>query len=334
MRSKQDIHVHPPEPGARASQARAGAARSRSRPAIPRIAWQALTALACGLLPIGAAALDVIESDDFPGSASWVGVSVGMLDTGINTVSGSLAGQCVPGDCNRGLPGEDTQDSFLFDVRPGTVMRSLTVSMTDVQAPQPFRAVANVRDRYGFSVQQNLVDGGTTVDFISVPKRPERYGMSIWGTYATVAGPYSLKWTVTIDVVDISTVLPISIQRTDNDSTPGLRSYRILVANPGNADLGNVQLTLPNPVGLENAMWTCDALLACTPTQGTDAVTTTFALGAGESAHVDIVGAVPLDAAFVELSARARVISAGFFNETSVRDPANGIGLFKSGFDP
>lgn len=28
------------------------------------------------------------------------------------------------------------------------------------------------------------------------------------------------------------------------------------------------------------------------------------------------------------------VIQAGFSNETSMRDPANDIGLFKNGFDP
>ena len=100
------------------------------------------------------AAFDVTETTDYPGGFSFTSnPSVGTLDPGSNTVSGSLSGNCVTTsstliDCNPGTVATgDTQDSFLLTVPTGYRMTSLTVTTSAVSSPR-----ASVR-RYRWRVR-------------------------------------------------------------------------------------------------------------------------------------------------------------------------------------
>jgi len=88
------------------------------------------------------AAFDVTETTDYPGGFSFTSnPSVGTLDPGSNTVSGSLSGNCVTTsstliDCNPGTVATgDTQDSFLLTVPTGSRITSLTVTTSAVSGP-------------------------------------------------------------------------------------------------------------------------------------------------------------------------------------------------------
>ena len=180
-----------------------------------------------------AAAIVVTETADFPGSSGFgIGsVSVGALDPGGNTVSGSLAGNCVPGDCN-GISAGDTQDSFKFTVPAGQQITSLTVTTSNVVGPAGFTATTSLRSPTITVIPTTFLSlGGTTANLVASPIGAGEYSISVFGQGASAAGAFSLNWSVAI------TVAPIVVNDdADNDGVPDGEDNCPTVPNPDQTD--------------------------------------------------------------------------------------------------
>lgn len=151
-------------------------------------------------------AINVTETTDFSANTN---VSIGTLDPGANTVSGSLAGICNIGDCNPhpdSGPNTDTQDSLTLTVPNGYQITSLTVTSSITTSPANF----------SLSMELDLASGGfvtstpflsplngTTGNLLSSPVGANEYRLSIYGQQATAAGAYSLNWSVTMNLAPL-----------------------------------------------------------------------------------------------------------------------------------
>lgn len=160
---------------------------------------------------ITANAITITETADYPGGVSLSDPNVGTLDSGANTVSGSLNGSCNVGDCNPGdgLHG-DTQDSFLVTVPTGYQITSLTVTTSSVSGPMNFSASFELRNSSLTVVQSTPFLSplnGTTANLLSAPASSGTYVISVFGQQANAAGAYSLNWTVTMNLAP-NVVLP------------------------------------------------------------------------------------------------------------------------------
>ncbi len=170
-----------------------------------RFAVLALVAL--GSAP--ASAITVSETTDFDNSASfaWYASSVGLLDPGVNTISGSLDGNCLDTayglSCNPGtLEGGDTQDSFQLEVGSGYAINSLTVTTSNVSGPAGFSASFNLRDS-SYAVlasDYSLPLDSTTPDLIVSAIGAGLYSISMFGQTASEIGAYSLDYSIEINV--------------------------------------------------------------------------------------------------------------------------------------
>ena len=170
-------------------------------PRILRSLWMILV-LAGIVAPV--TAIDVVESEDFPGSSGFGGgsISVGILDPEGNTVAGMLAGSCEIGDCN-GAGAGDTQDSFLVTVPSGLQIESLTVTTANVSGPVGFSATVSLRSPSSTLIPTTLVvRDGTTANLVTSPIGAGEYSISIFGQQATQAGLFSLDWIISIQVDD------------------------------------------------------------------------------------------------------------------------------------
>jgi acetyltransferase-like isoleucine patch superfamily enzyme len=159
-------------------------------------------------------ATTVTETTDFPGGLSFSpGVSVGTLDPGTNTVSGSLAGSCVIGDCN-GIGAGDTQDSFNITVPAGYQITSLTVATSSVSGPAGFTATMSVAQPSPTPPPPIttvipttfLTLNGSTVNLIATPLAAGTYGISVFGQGASAAGAYSLNWSVSVFLAPVAVI--------------------------------------------------------------------------------------------------------------------------------
>ena len=162
-------------------------------------------------------AIGVTETTDFPGGFSFnPGVSVGTLDPGANTVSGSLAGNCVLNtnfnfiDCNPGtVAGGDTQDSFNITVPAGYQITSLTVGTSNVSGPASFSATMSLERNASPSPPVNVIPttflalGGTTANLVTSPIGAGEYAVSVFGQSASTTGAFSLNWTVTVNLAPV-----------------------------------------------------------------------------------------------------------------------------------
>jgi hypothetical protein len=161
--------------------------------------------LLCLSVAVAAFAIDFAESVDFPGGVSFAtNPSIGTLTLGANTVSGSLAGNCVVGDCNGGAAG-DTQDSLLFTVPSGFQVTSLTVTTSSVTGPAGFTVSMELRSSTATVQSTPFLSPlpGTTPNLLSSPFGAGEYALSVYGQGATEAGPYSLNWLVTMSLAAV-----------------------------------------------------------------------------------------------------------------------------------
>jgi acetyltransferase-like isoleucine patch superfamily enzyme len=178
-----------------------------------------------------ASGLDVSESTDFSTSV----VSIGTLDPGVNTVAGALAGTCTVGDCNNGLTSGDSQDTFGVTVPAGYQLTAITVTTANVAGPTNFSASIEVRNSGSqvvmFTPFLNPLNG-TTANLLSAPLGAGAYGMSVYGQQATVAGAFSLDWSVTI------TLAPLGVSGdADADGVPDEVDNCPTVSNADQADV-------------------------------------------------------------------------------------------------
>ncbi|AKS43268.1 hypothetical protein [Wenzhouxiangella marina] len=160
--------------------------------------WFAFCALV--LIVSNVQAIDVQETTDFPGSSSFAfGVSVGELDPGGNTVSGTLDGVCAPNDCNGAKDG-DTQDSFLVTVPEGYLIESIEVTSANI---------GGVITLIGFGVRSpeeniafvNIPVNSNSGNVLTDPVPAGEYSLSVFGRLGSEAGPFTLDWSVSISIV-------------------------------------------------------------------------------------------------------------------------------------
>ena len=156
-------------------------------------------------------AVDVTETTDFPGGVNFTyDPSVGTLDPGANTVSGSLNGNCLSGtyglSCNPGTAaGGDTQDTFLLTVPNGYQITSLTVTTSAVSGPAGLSASMEL-DSTAAPVQFTPFLSpfpGTTGNLLTAPVGAGVYAVSVFGQQATATGPFSLAWSVALNLAPV-----------------------------------------------------------------------------------------------------------------------------------
>lgn len=168
--------------------------------------------LLVGLMLAGLAtpgkAIEVIEGVDYPNFSSFGmgSVSVGILDPGENSITGELAGDCVPDSCNNDPNEGDTQDSFRVSVPSGMKIAAFTVTTTHVIAPDGFSATASLRSP---TVQEIiptsfLVLDGTTGNLLVQEILEGEYSISVYGQDSEQTGFFTFEWTVAIELVDVS----------------------------------------------------------------------------------------------------------------------------------
>ena len=175
-------------------------------------------AIALGLLicfTAAVAAFDVTETTDYPGGFSFTSSpSVGTLDPGTNTVSGSLNGNCVVSsftggiDCNPGIAlGGDSQDSFLITVPTGFQITSIRVTTSNVSGPAGLSASLDLQAPVAGDVLfipfLTPLDG-TTNNLITTPLGAGVYAVSVFGQQATATGAFSLNWSLAMTLSSIS----------------------------------------------------------------------------------------------------------------------------------
>jgi hypothetical protein len=173
------------------------------------------------------AAFDVTETTDYPGGINFAfDPSVGTLDPGSNTVSGSLSGNCVVSafssgiDCNPGtVAGGDTDDTFLLTVPTGYRMTSLTVTTSAVSGPSGLSASMEVDSPTAGVVQFTPFLSplpGTTGNLITTPVGAGVYAISIFGQQASAVGAFSLDWSVAMNLESVAITPAQSITNLTN----------------------------------------------------------------------------------------------------------------------
>ncbi len=122
-----------------------------------------MTVAAAMMIAGGAQALTVDESSvaggDFSGNGSQdAGNTIGTLDTGLNSVTGSLAGECLPsGNTFTCFNGIDPQDDIFFTVGAGTELVGIDANIEGGGASDLLFSVF-MRTNNGGS-ESNLIQG-------------------------------------------------------------------------------------------------------------------------------------------------------------------------------
>ncbi len=147
-----------------------------------RAAAAALVLSAFAFAPLPAhAGLIVQETIDFSNSLSLGSDNIGTLSTGLNSVSGSLTGECVDRglliDCS--FSGVDTQDSILFTLPTGFAIVEVFVRVMNVTGPALI------------SFSSSAIPAAGIDNFIGVPGGSALHGISPAGGF----GPLALEFT-------------------------------------------------------------------------------------------------------------------------------------------
>jgi hypothetical protein len=132
-------------------------------------------------------------------------------------VSGTLNGLCLTNptfgrSCNPGtIAGGDTQDSPNFTVPAGYQITSLTVTTSAVSGPAGFTATMSVEKPNptppplvtGVIPTTFLMLNGSTANLVTTPLGAGVYAISIFGQNASADGPFSLNWSVTMNLAPV-----------------------------------------------------------------------------------------------------------------------------------
>ena len=159
------------------------------------LAWAGLAA--------SAQAIHVVESGDFPNFSGFGpgSFSVGALELGINSIEGELDGECTVDDCGDPSLG-DSVDSFRAIVPPGTVISSIIVNTNHVIGPDGFTATIYGRSPTVQTVipPTFVVLEGTSGNLLVQPIAEGEYSLNVYGQSSEEPGPFSLAWTMYIEV--------------------------------------------------------------------------------------------------------------------------------------
>ncbi len=154
-------------------------------------------------------ALTVTEINDFDGSASFSAFgesNIGVLDSGINSISGSLAGQCSGFVGCNGSSAGDTQDSFLIEIAAGSKITGIYTTTSNVAGPANFNVSLSA---YKNSFANNILFVGSlpinssSLNLLLTDAQPALYSINIFGQNASESGLYSLDYTVQIEVSSV-----------------------------------------------------------------------------------------------------------------------------------
>jgi hypothetical protein len=144
--------------------------------------------------------------------------TVGALNFGINTISGSLGADCVSADgfidgfiCDSG-PRSDDQDSFILEIGPGLKIDSLFVTTSNFVGPANFSSDASlgtIRAGPSSPLFSRIVSSGpilpnsTTGNLITSAIGPGVYSASVGGGRSSEAGPFTMDYSVKINVSSV-----------------------------------------------------------------------------------------------------------------------------------
>ncbi|MBT3045345.1 MAG: VPLPA-CTERM sorting domain-containing protein [Candidatus Thiodiazotropha sp.] len=146
--------------------------------------------------------------NDFPGSVSFAAsaFTVGSLEIGANTITGSLSGECLADtyNCNMSV-GTDSQDSFLLEVGSGALIDSLFVTTSNVEGPTGFNPSFSLRDASTDHISASLIADASSGNLVDAFLGPGIYSISMFGEQADDSGPYSLNWSIDVN----TSVVPI-----------------------------------------------------------------------------------------------------------------------------
>lgn len=168
--------------------------------------------LAAGSLLASAHAAVIVETTDFTTS----GTNVGSLDSGLNTISGSLSGNCVPGDCN-GIGAGDTQDNFIFVVPAGFQITSVVAEILSAQGPNgltitAFSANDVTPPTLGLNFGSTLPAGGVSANLVASLFGPGSYLVSFFGQSADASGAFTANYRLSVTLAPVSDVpLPAAL---------------------------------------------------------------------------------------------------------------------------
>jgi hypothetical protein len=130
--------------------------------------------------------------------------SVGVLGRGINTIRGSLVGECTPDGnsffCNGGVPG-DMQDSVNFQVPVGMRLTYASVTTSNLIAPEGFlrgSSVSSIAANHGFHYTPSTML--VTPNFLSHDLFSGVYDATMFGFMSDDAGPFSFEYVISLGV--------------------------------------------------------------------------------------------------------------------------------------
>lgn len=156
------------------------------------------------------AAITYNETTDFPnGSGFGVGsVSIGTLTQGFNIVNGGISGNCINYggsnrfDCNS-QSGVDTQDSFLFTIANGFILKDVVVkTTTSVGTAENVKFSFNLRNQTNYDL--NVSGLQTSRSFYQrYDAGPGVYSFSFYGADATKAGTYGIDYNLDFSVAAV-----------------------------------------------------------------------------------------------------------------------------------
>jgi hypothetical protein len=140
-------------------------------------------------------------------------------------------------------------------------------------------------------------------------------------------------------VLEINRNAPVNRALSSMAKGNTLIGYTVEVHNNGPQAVAGLIVRIPAPRGMLDMLWTCSAPgPICAPASGANSVTTSIDLLAGQSATIEVTGAVNPAENYVELRASIQMpagtnlLSTGDESVT-LQEASNAIGIFRGGFE-
>jgi hypothetical protein len=149
----------------------------------------------------------VLVTTSFSVNASST-VEAGTLDIGSTSISGTLAGNCVIGDCNGltpdGFAQVDTQDDVIFTINTGSQLDSIFVTTSNVSGPADFSASFNLSALSDPSTSLIFTPflplSSTSGNQVTSALSAGTYVLSMFGQGASAPGVYALDYSIELNI--------------------------------------------------------------------------------------------------------------------------------------
>jgi hypothetical protein len=157
------------------------------------------------LVVSNARAITVSESTDFPSVRFRPTETIGSLDLGVNTISGSLSGFCEDGEFSDGCfagDDSDSSDRFSLVIEDHYKIDSILVTTSNLTGPRNFDATFSfVEVSQNLGRAQDTINNGTSnMNLAGFNLDPGEYRLSMHGDSALEPGPYALDWSIEVNV--------------------------------------------------------------------------------------------------------------------------------------